>query len=673
MNINIMLPYKEADRYYKRWAYEENAIDFENDKENAMRCTLSFSCDELCSHLERIGHSVTVSDEKKEGTNIIFEFENNDSEEFEIIRKNDDIILKGMGRRGVLYSAYELLEIQGVRWYSPEFCYIPVGADFIFPEEKYYKYEMEKGRGFHFEDLQNESQSFVLWMARNRLNLHACHAHCKKMQEKLCMQFETGGHIFEKILNPLNIEADGKYYIDTHFDWYGKRDEEITPENATSVQFCVSNNELLDRLSETVIEKLNTDWKNEEMISLDGFDTWGKSCNCESCRKLGNGSDQNLKFLSHIREKMNEEIKKGNLRKNVKLSFCIYEGTNTMEPPEKPVPKNLIEAGDRGLFCPILRCYQHYIDEECSRNSYYEKCLHDWIKTGLDISINEYYNVSKYEDLPALYTDKIVHDVRHYIKSGAKSIMYMHLFIKEWGVRAINHYLMAVVSRNPDCDEKALIKKYFSDMYGVYAEDMEDIYRKIEKATELIASWRAWFSGSVLSYLMDWDGKIPKEPIDCDDHLKGKVAFEGYKSVSLLEEALLKIKAVKKKVLEEIPYDNFAVTSSARNPGEAAKNLIGSQLLNKLNEDIRGIKYGLDAFLLTTLIADYHDALYTGDKRANELYEKIYELGDKMSEYTYSVVFNSYQPEFELRDALKRTQLKQLYYRIVALNKAKES
>ncbi len=667
MDINIVLPYSDAGEYYKRWASEENEIDFENEKAEAMRCTACFACDELVTYLEKIGHSVSVCENKKEGLNIIFMIKDENSEEFEFICSEGNVFLKAYGRRGILYGVYELLEIQGVRWYSPEFEYVKSGSDFVYPENKFYSYEMKKGRGFHFEDLQSESQGFILWMARNRLNLHACHSHSKKMQEKLCMQFETGGHIFEEILNPLNIEADGKYYIDTHREWYGKRDEEITADNAIKVQFCVSDSTLLDRLSETVIKKINTDWKNEEMISLDGFDTWGKSCQCEKCRKLGNGSDQNLKFLSYIREKMNEEIKKGNLRENVKLSFCIYEGTNTMQPPENPVPQNLIKAGDRGLFCPILRCYKHYIDEECERNTYYEKCLHGWVKTGLDISVNEYYSVSKFEDLPILFTDKIVYDIRHYIKSGVSSFMYMHPFIKEWGVKSLNNYLMAVVCRNPDFDEKKCLKKYFSDMYGIYADEAEEIYGKIEKATELIASWRAWFSGSVLSYLIDWDGKKPDKPIQCDDHLRGRVIEEGYKAVTLLKEALNKMREIKKKEYKNLSYKDFAVTASALNPVEASKRLLGSQLLNKLNEDIRGIKYCLDTFYLTTLMADYYNALFENDeKREEELYEKIYKLGDEMSEYTYSVVFNSYRPEFELRDALKRTQLKQLYYRIIA-------
>ena len=667
MNINIVLPYCDAEKHYKRWASSENEIDFEKNSFEAMRCTASFACCELVEHFEKIGHTVSVSDTKKNKLNIIFIIEDKNSEEFEFYRELNDVVIKAYGRRGILYGAYELLEIQGVRWYSPEFCYVPAGADFVYPENKFYSYEMKKGRGFHFEDLQSESQSFILWMARNRLNLHACHSHSKKMHEKLCMQFETGGHIFEKILNPLNIETDGKYYIDTHKSWYGKRDEEITAENAIKVQFCVSDTELLDRLADTVIKKINTDWKNEEMIALDGFDTWGKSCKCEKCQKLGNGSDQNLKFLSYIREKMNEEIKNGNLRENVKLSFCIYEGTNTMEPPENPVPENLIKAGDRGLFCPILRCYEHYIYEDCERNSYYKECLEKWVKTGLDISVNEYYNVSKFEDLPILFSDKIVNDIRYYIKNGVSSFMYMHPFIKEWGVKALNNYLMAVVCRNPDFDEEECIKKYFSDMYGIYAKEAEEVYLKIEKATALISSWRAWFSGSVLSHLQDWDGKKPDKPIECDNHLKAKECEEGYKAVELLNEALTKMRDIKKKEYKNLSYEDFAVTAAALNPVEASKRLLGSQLLNKLNEDIRGIKYGLDIFYLTTLMVDYYNALYKdNDKKSEELYEKIYKLGDEMSEYTYSVVFNSYQPEFQLRDVLQRAQLKQLYYRIIA-------
>ena len=54
------------------------------------------------------------------------------------------------------------------------------------------------------------------------------------------------------------------------------------------------------------------------------------------------------------------------------------------------------------------------------------------------------------------------------------------------------------------------------------------------------------------------------------------------------------------------------------------------------------------------------------DNSTDEIFSEISRLADDMCEYTYSVVFNSYNPEFEVRDALRRSQFKALYYRIVA-------
>ena len=128
---------------------------------------------------------------------------------------------------------------------------------------------------------------------------------------------------------------------------------------------------------------------------------------CEECRKLGNGADRTLHFLSHIRKRINEATERGELKKRVRLSFDAYEGTDTLEAPENKVPQNLIDAGDYPLYCPILRCYHHNIDDSaCDKNTVYDRTLRAWEKTGMKIAMNEYYNVSKYEDLPLLFTER---------------------------------------------------------------------------------------------------------------------------------------------------------------------------------------------------------------------------------------------------------------------------
>ena len=52
------------------------------------------------------------------------------------------------------------------------------------------------------------------------------------------------------------VERNGEYFIDAHKEWYGKRDEEITINNALNVQFCVSQTDLLDFLADHLIKKI---------------------------------------------------------------------------------------------------------------------------------------------------------------------------------------------------------------------------------------------------------------------------------------------------------------------------------------------------------------------------------------------------------------------------------
>ena len=70
---------------------------------------------------------------------------------------------------------------------------------------------------------------------------------------------------------------------------------------------------------------------------------------------------------------------------------------------------------------------------------------------------------------------------------------------------------------------------------------------------------------------------------------------------------------------------------------------------------------------LLTLMMDYHEMLYSGEfEKARILFEKFKVLGSKMSEMTNGVSFMAYIPEFEVRDVLKRSQLKDTYYRCLA-------
>ena len=91
MNFNVVLSYKDAGLHYKRWASEEALIDFKQDPEGADRCTVSYAACELCTYLEKLGHEVTVSDKKTDGKNITINVLSGKGEEFDLTKRENDL------------------------------------------------------------------------------------------------------------------------------------------------------------------------------------------------------------------------------------------------------------------------------------------------------------------------------------------------------------------------------------------------------------------------------------------------------------------------------------------------------------------------------------------------------------------------------------------------------
>lgn len=373
MNINLVLPYDGAFEMVHTWAQEEQNIDFRKNFFAAARCTIAFAATELEAYLQRMGFEVSVSSQcVSESLNLVLAADSEQSEQcgFYLSPFKNGLNIRGESRIGVLYGCYEFLRMQGVRWLNPDRDIVPQKLDFpVLPEEeRFYQPSMPLGRGFDFEGPLKESKSLWLWMARNRLNLSAYRPNTAQFQKKLGMSFKIGGHIFEEILNPDKVGRDGKTLWEQHRDWYGTDKKE----DALRTQFCTSNEELLEYLSETIVDRLKHQWYWADRVDVWGFDCWGNTCMCERCRRLGNGSDKMLHFVAYLRRYINQKIETGELDHNVRLVMCAYEGTATLEPPEKPIPKELVNSGDYIVFYPILRCYEHaFFDDACSMNEFY--------------------------------------------------------------------------------------------------------------------------------------------------------------------------------------------------------------------------------------------------------------------------------------------------------------
>lgn len=665
MHINVVLPYKEADIFYKLWAFEEDDIDFSSESERAERCTVSFGAAELVEYLGKLNFSVTVSafeaaSEQENWFNIFLICGGEDCSEcsFEFVPHHNGLEIIGKSRTGVLYGCYEFLKLQGIRWYAPgknyEFLPAACGELKIPKTAKKFSPDMNRGRGFDFEGILKESAALWLFMARNRLNMASYRVHTDALMRKLGMTYKSGGHIFEKMLHPDKIAEDGQSFWNKHNDWYGTpSDGKKKKEMALSVQFCTSNDELIAYLAKNVIHLLKTEWKNVSRLDIWGFDTWGETCNCEKCRRLGNGTDKTLHFMSELRNKINQS----DLGRRVELVMCAYQGTASLNPPINEIPSNLKENGDLIVFYPINRCYRHdFFDKSCQINRPYCEALEGWAakENAPDFVMGEYYNVSKLEDLPLVFTQRIQNDLKYYMNLGVKGLTYMHVPLINHNVRAVNHLLYAELAWDKNADTEKLLNEYFSHMYGSHAEEMKEVYRLLEVGWQDCQKLRAWSSKSILSQLRS--ESLDMAELDLENHYQDEEALVSTcaNSVEALEQALLLAKKVYADVKNKTVSEQGAVW--AVNP-EQEKKLLAPSALFRIADDIRYMIYGLDTMKFTKLLTEYHYKTRQGEN-TDSLWAEIEELYDKLDSYFVPITFDNGITEVECRDALTRTQLR---------------
>lgn len=661
MKISIILTYKNADKLADLWAFSENDTDFDVDLTEAQRCTLSFAACELRKYLKMLGHDAVISDRSADDSfNIYVSCKNADCTEcgFVIEPAAGGMKITGDSRTGALYGCYEFLKMQGIRWYAPgrDYEFVPkVQRALEIPQEKkIYTPSMNRGRGFDFEGVLKESADLWLWMVRNKLNMATYRPNTNKLMKKLGMTYKVGGHIFEKMLDPDNVTADGRSFWEAHRAWYGTPESgAIEKKDALSIQFCMSNEELISYLAKNIIKRLKTEWKYARRIDIWGFDTWGKTCCCPTCARLGNGTDKTLHFISRLREHIN----KSDLNRKIELVMCSYDGTATMEPPENEIPKNLKENGDLVVFYPITRCYRHdFDDESCSVNHHFDRCLKGWLKKKNvpDIIFGEYYNVSKFEDLPLIFTKRISHDMKYYIKSGVRGITYMHVPLINWGVRAVNHMLYAELSWDENADVLQLLGDYFNTAYKGYAKKAKKAYELIEEGWEDCANLRSWSPDSVLSQLIPQ--KSDSEPLRLDGHYKdeNELITKCLESTKKLEQALEILKEIREDIKNNTTSD--IEEKLAMNPAEL-RALSSSSELSRISDDIRGLLYGIDTMKLTRAVTEYHYKTLKGEN-TDVLWNEIEALYDKTDSYYMPIGFDNNIAETFCFDALTRIQLR---------------
>ncbi len=178
-SITIVVPYEGSDTKTPIWAFEEESIDFRREHERAARCTTAFAAVELRDHLAKCLTDTRLTFAPRRpprGPYIELSVDGPESsdETYTLAPEGEGVRISAAGRRGLLYGAWELLRLQGWRWYAPRAVGVvspaPRAALTLPEAPRRYTPSFALGRGFDFTYVSQESAELWLWMARDRLN-----------------------------------------------------------------------------------------------------------------------------------------------------------------------------------------------------------------------------------------------------------------------------------------------------------------------------------------------------------------------------------------------------------------------------------------------------------------------------------------------------------------------
>lgn len=662
--IVIVLKYPQVERYWRNWAVEENDIDFRHEPEKADRCTACYAASELkyflCKAMKDIEFSVSGS-RPQEGYFIELVISGNDhSGSFELKPANNGIVVTGSGRNGLLNGCYELLRIQGWRWLEPGIFgeSAPAEPDFGFLKAQGKFVPSFKHRMIDQYRDSDDSVELLKWFSRNRINVVFRKPATGKFADKLGMLSRTGGHLLMKVLDPDALMADGRTVWEAHPEWYGlPADGKRVRERALKTQLCLSNREMVNWLSAEICRILQSSMKDIDILDLWGLDGGGRTCSCKGCRGQGNGSDQNLKLLSEVQYYLQKH-----LDRPVILNTVSYDNSDTMVAPTLPVPQNLIDTGCLVIFYPIHRCYRHQLgDHECRMNRIYDEAITGWHRNapGLDLWAGEYYNVSRFEDMPLVFGKMIPAEMRYYHANGCTGATYMHNFSPNWGIRALTQLLHTQFAWQVDTCEEAFIDEYFSRKYGAYSAAMKKVYRHWELAGKDIALWRNW-EESLLTDLDNMEGDVPQNEI-VTAHFDTEE-----KTISALREVVrhadLAVAGLRK-VLAEEQQRNWQDLPALKDlpplvvPTDLEEIRYYNKMEYRLGEDLRGMLYGAEIFRLEYNLLKYHNALRLGKNGGRE-WQQVEQSASKLNEMLVPVTYDKPAPGMGIQDGLTRSQLR---------------
>ncbi|MDD3695748.1 MAG: DUF4838 domain-containing protein [Lentisphaeria bacterium] len=256
-----------------------------------------------------------------------------DDEEF-VIKSSPrgDIHLLGGRPRGTLYAAYWLLDrLLGVRWYTPDFEYVPSHesidlGDIDLRQKPVFSYRPPSGRDLPYG--VNMGRNNPQWSARNLLNDSGANPRRHHISQQYGGEF-TWSPPYR--CHALHLLIPPDKYFKQHPEWWALYKGERTTRGArgVSADYCLSSQGLVQETIKNIRQYL-LDYPMSRLVSVQEGDATVAACECEQCQALlqsfgGKESGLWIYFTNQVGEALKEEFPE--------VKFITFAYTRSMAPP----------------------------------------------------------------------------------------------------------------------------------------------------------------------------------------------------------------------------------------------------------------------------------------------------------------------------------------------------
>ncbi len=346
--------------------------------------------------------------------------------------QENELILTGHERRGVLYAVYTFLEdYVGCRWWTPEERFIPQRTRLTIPANLTISYAPQ----MISREMYHRVAQPGVFSARLKGNGAISPDYGGRID---IIQFV---HSFYKWIPP------DKYFKD-HPDWFSEIKGKRTYENA---QLCLTNDDMRRELTKNILETLRKT-PNAMIVDISQNDWYGY-CTCPKCKALdekeGSHSGTLVHFLNAVATDIEKEFP------NVMVESLAYQYTR--KPPKEVKPRKNILIRLCSIECSFVRPLSD------PQNKEFDSDISGWSAIASQLFIWDY--VTNYHNYIGPHPNYrfLADNVRYFMKYGA-----IGLFIEGEGddFVEVRNWILLHLMWNPTLDEKKLFIEFCNGYYG---------------------------------------------------------------------------------------------------------------------------------------------------------------------------------------------------------------